>query len=627
MPVVSCDGISLSYGAAEILKSVSFSLNEGERLGIVGVNGAGKTSLVSILSGGVLPSSGTVSVQRGRTLGVLHQNAVVDSDRTVLEEAFSVFSSLIEEEKQVEALRLEAESDETRVQKYVTAMEEFGRHGGYEFRGRVNGILRHLGFGEKDRERRVNTLSGGQKTRPALSLLLMSAPDILILDEPTNHLDVNAMFWLESTLKKYGKTVIVVSHDRYFLDAVCGSIFELENGRGKLYRGNYSEYRRQKSVDREIQLRHYENQQREIRRQEAYIEQQRRWNRERNIVAAESRQKLLDKMVLEEKPENLPRAIKMFFPLSGESGNDVLTVSKLSKSYGGKTLFRNFSLLLKKRDRLFITGPNGCGKSTLLKIIAGRESADCGFSVPGANVIMGYYDQENRNFAEGGTVIDELWNTYPSMTETDVRSALALFNFRGDDVFKPVSVLSGGERARLTVCKLVLKKTNLLVLDEPTNHLDIQSREVLENALAGYEGTVIAVSHDRYFMKKLATRVAGFDGDAITELQDGFDGFAAAADRQNAPVGTEDGEKISAGRTRWEDAKRERSEQRRTERRIRSLQAEIGETERLIGRLNEEAQGEAAFDHVRLAEISSLVEKAESRLLELYEETDNLNAF
>ena len=435
------------------------------------------------------------------------------------------------------------------------------------------------------------------------------------------------MFWLESTLKKYGKTVIVISHDRYFLDAVCGSIFELENGRGKLYRGNYSDYRRQKSVDREIQLRHYENQQREIKRQEAYIEQQRRWNRERNIIAAESRQKLLDRMVLEEKPENLPRAIKLFFPLSGESGNDVLTVSKLSKSYGGKMLFRNFSLLLKKHDRLFVTGPNGCGKSTLLKIIAGMECADSGFSVLGANVTMGYYDQENRNFTAGGTVIDELRNTYPAMTETDVRSALALFNFRGDDVFKPVSVLSGGERARLTVCKLVLKKTNLLVLDEPTNHLDIQSREVLENALGEYHGSVIAVSHDRYFMKKLATRVVAFDGDVISELQGGFDGFADAADSQPATYRPDAAEKVSAGKSRWEDAKKERSEQRRTERRIRSLQAEIEETEQLIGNLNDEAQGDAAFDHVRLSEISGIIEKAESRLLELYEEIDNLDAF
>lgn len=455
----------------------------------------------------------------------------------------------------------------------------------------------------------------------------MRDPDIILLDEPTNHLDTDALFWLESYLKASRKTILVISHDRYFLDSVVNRILEIENKKSRIWNGNYTGYVNQKAIDREIQERHYVNQQREIKRIEAYIGQQRRWNRERNIIAAESRQKLLDKMERVERPEALPGRIRMTFDSSGESGNDVMSVRGLAKSYPGKALFDSVSFEVKKHDRLFICGKNGCGKSTLIKILAGRISPDKGFASLGYNVKIGYYDQENQDLHPNNTVIDELWNAYPTMTETTVRNALALFLFRGDDITKKVSVLSGGEKARLTLARLMLSKMNLLILDEPTNHLDINSREVLENALSGFDGTIIAVSHDRYFINKLATRILDFGAESEHHLFAFEGGYGEYLDyrRRYLTSPEEEAKKetvVTASKEQYLNAKREQAEIRKSERRLKNLKDSIAATESRISEIGEEMTVCDPYDHVKLAGLEKEQTELEDRLLSMYEELD-----
>ena len=630
---VSCDGISLSFGPDDVLKDVSFALNEGEKLGVVGVNGAGKSTLLGIIAGAVKDHGGSVSVSKDMTVGLLSQTALPDGDRTVLEEAFSAYGDLEKREKDLEELKKKAENDERAAVKFAAEHEKFVADGGYSFRNRAKGILRGLGLPDGVWNCPVSVLSGGQKTRLALSCLLMRDDDILLLDEPTNHLDTEALFWLEDMLRRSRKTVIAVSHDRYFLDSVCGKILEIEHGQGKVYNGGYTRYLENKKTDREIAQRHYDNQQKEIRRQQEDIEQQRRWNRERNIIAAESRQKLLDKMVLEKKPESLPAQVRMSFGASVQSGEDVLVAEKLEKTFPGRDrpLFSGLCFGVKRGDRLFFTGENGCGKSTLLRIIAGKLSADRGYVVRGTNVNTGYFDQENRGLASGQTVLEAVWSAFPKMTETEIRSALALFLFRGDDVFKSIDVLSGGEKSRLTLLILMMRKSNLLILDEPTNNLDIPSREALEDSVEGFDGTLIAVSHDRYFLKKLSTRIIHFersDGPAefVPTETDGFDVYLSmlenrSADRDDAAPPP------SAEKERWQNAKRDRAELRKKERRIAAAAGRAAEIEKRISEINAEINGDAAFDHVRLGELTEELEMLEAELLEQYEileSSDNL---
>ena len=625
MLAVTCEDVCLSFGERDILKNITFSLNEGDKLGIIGVNGAGKTSLFSIIAGETVPTGGNVFISKGKKIGYLHQNAVVDSDRTIYEEALLSFGELIAMEKELEELA----KDENNGIRYASLHERFTESGGYEYKGRTKGTLKSLGIPEEMWGEKVAVLSGGQKTRLSLACILLRDPDILMLDEPTNHLDVDAMFWLENYLSHSRKTLLAVSHDRYFLDSVCTHILEIENGSGKLYKGNYSAFAEKKKTDREIQLRHYENQQREIKRQEAYIEQQRRWNRERNIIAAESRQKLLDKMELVEKPDSLPDSARISFRVSGESGNDVLTVTNLTKGFGERKLFEKLSFLVKKHDRLIITGYNGCGKSTLIKTISGRIDADGGYSVRGANVTVGYYDQEKRELRDENTVLEQLWDRYPKMTETEIRKALALFLFKGDDVFKKVSVLSGGEKARLSLAGLMLSEVNLLILDEPTNHLDISTCEALEDAITEFPGTVIAVSHDRYFIEKLATRIMFF-GEPKPEgafyspyfVEGGFEEyislFSGEAESASKPL-----EVMTAQKEKYLENKKDRAEQRKKEASLRRAKAEAEELEKKIEEYQKLLEGEAAYDAAKYSEISGKTEEAEARLLELYELIDS----
>lgn len=626
---VNCENLSLSFGAETVLENVSFALNEGDKLGIIGVNGAGKSSLFAMITGKYQPTSGEVFISKGKTVGILEQNIEYDSSRTILDEAINTFSDLLETEKELENLRMVSEQtgSEADAKRYADCQESFTSGGGYEFRGRCRGILKKLSLPEALWDKPVSSLSGGQKTRLSLACLLLRDPDIILLDEPTNHLDTDALFWLESYLKASRKTILVISHDRYFLDSVVNRILEIENKKSRIWNGNYTGYVNQKAIDREIQERHYVNQQREIKRIEAYIGQQRRWNRERNIIAAESRQKLLDKMERVERPEALPDRIRMTFDSSGESGNDVMSVRGLAKSYPGKVLFDSVSFEVKKHDRLFICGKNGCGKSTLIKILAGRISPDKGFASLGYNVKIGYYDQENQDLHPNNTVIDELWNAYPTMTETTVRNVLALFLFRGDDISKKVSVLSGGEKARLTLARLMLSKMNLLILDEPTNHLDINSREVLENALSGFDGTIIAVSHDRYFINKLATRILDFGAESEHHLFAFEGGYGEYLDyrRRYLTSPEEEAKKeavVTASKEQYLNAKREQAEIRKSERRLKNLKDGIAATESRISEIGEEMTVCDPYDHVKLAGLEKEQTELEDRLLSMYEELD-----
>ncbi len=632
MIAISCDGLKLSFGTDVILDDVSFSLNEGEKLGIVGVNGAGKSSLLKLITGEYRADEGNVYLASDKTVGVLSQTAVFDSERTILAETEATFSELGEMEKELEALRARAENgDVTAGNRYSILHDTFVRDGGYEYRSRCRGILKNLGFPESQWNERVSSLSGGQKTRLALTCLLLRSPDIMLLDEPTNHLDVGAMFWLEEYLRASKKTLLVVSHDRYFLDRVATAVLEIEHAKAKLYHGNYSAYAEKKAIDREIEERHYKNQQKEIARIEAYIEQQRRWNRERNIIAAESRQKMLDRMERVAKPEALPEQIRMQFRQKEQSAEDVLKVKNLSKSYPGRHLFSDVTFEVKRGERVFITGENGTGKSTLIRMLAGKDELSCGEVEYGYRVTVGYYDQENQQLTSENTVLNELWNAYADMTQTEIRNVLALFQFKGDEIEKKVSMLSGGEKARLTLAKLILAKRNLLILDEPTNHLDIGSREVLEEALEQFDGTLIAVSHDRYFVRRLASRILDFSAKEkgkLFDYQGGYESYLIYKREHLAPQSTDSGkqENLSSAKEEYLAQKQSLAEQRKKERRFKKAKEEADTIEKRIDTIDREMNESDGTDYVHLGKLSEEKDVLEERLLALYEEMEVLAA-
>ncbi len=639
---ISCDNLSLSFGIDTILESVSFSLNDGDKLGIVGVNGAGKSTLFRLITGEYHADSGAVYVAKDKTVGLLEQNTGLQSDRSVYEEMLLSFPALRRMEDRIASLEAAIAAYETEnkphdeafdrlVASFAEQSEAFEAEGGYTYKNRIRAMLTQLGFGEDLWSIPIDKLSGGQKTRLALVRLLLQEPDILMLDEPTNHLDIDTLTWLEEHLRSYKKTILVVSHDRYFLDKIATKILEIEHKRGTLYNGNYSSYQEQKIKNREIEEKHYQNQQREIARIEAYIEQQRRWNRERNIIAAESRQKQLDKMVKLDRPTAAPDKIRLQFSKSGESGNDVLELNRLSKSYPGKPLFSDVSAMIRKHDHVFVYGPNGCGKSTLLKIIMDRVTPDRGDYEYGYNVTVGYYDQEQQELDEENTVLEELWSSYENLTQTEIRNTLALFLFRGDDIEKKVSVLSGGEKARLTLAKLILSKMNVLILDEPTNHLDIPSREALENALLSFDGTIIAVSHDRYFIKKLANRIFDLSAHTLFDFRGTYEEYLAYRELKKNEAAAADAfgtvpETVSAGKEQFLKNKADAAQRRREERARKKTAEAIAKTEAEIEEIDTEMAGEAAMDYKRLSELQTRKDELEEALLLLYEEEEAQNA-
>jgi ATP-binding cassette subfamily F protein 3 len=640
MTIISINGVSLSFGAKTLFENVSFALNESDHLGIVGANGCGKSSLLSIILGELEPSVGQCFISSDTTVGVLTQDGAFElsgtENESALEQMYRAFPELLAAEARISELAewLESHTGEAGSAKhdsitreYTALHERFISDGGNVFRSKCRSILERMGFDADDMAMPVTALSGGQRTRLALSRQLCREPDILLLDEPTNHLDTETLTWLETFLAAYKKCIITVSHDRRFLDKVTNKTLMLEHKKAKLYRGGYTASAEQRRIDREIYEKHYRDQQKEIARQEAYIEQQRRWNRERNIIAAESRQKLLDKMVKLDAPEQDERSVRMRFTQGLPSGNDVLSVRSLGFSYSSAPMLSDISFSVKRGERVFIVGPNGCGKSTLIKLLLQKLRPSRGIIDFGHNLQIGYYDQENQNLDNKNTVLEELWSLYPTMKEHEARGALAAFLFKGDDVFKTVEVLSGGERARLTLVKLMLSKMNLLILDEPTNHLDIGSREALEEALSGYDGTVICVSHDRTFISALATRILGFDRDGklhdlrVSQVGNAWDEWQREAARFSPAVQSEP----PAAENRKEAylrSKKEAADARKAAARLEKLRREQAELESELDSLNAELYGDAARDYLRAAEISERIEQIEERLLVIYEETD-----
>ena len=638
MTIISLSNLGLSFGTDEIFKNISFSLNENDKLGIVGINGSGKTSLMKVILGEYEASEGEVYISKGTSVGSLSQNGAFecsDAD-TPIEIMYASRPEIIELEEKLATLsaRLsESDGDVRLLNAYNDVNAKFVELGGLEYRTRCASILKRMGYDEEMMNMPVGNLSGGQRTRLALSRQLCREPDILLLDEPTNHLDVETLTWLEGFLASYKKCVIVISHDRYFLDRVTNKTLIIEHRRAKLYNGGYTAAQKKREEEKRVEEKHYKEQQKEIARQEAYIAQQRQFNRERNIIAAESRLKLLAKMDKIERPKEAPKPIHLKFKQNFRSGNDVMEAKSLSIGYNDVPIVKDLNFLIKRGDRVFVAGPNGCGKSTLIKtLIDAIPSVSGGFAV-GYNVEIGYYDQENQNLTETNTVLDELWNAYPEINEGVIRSTLAAFRFLGEDVFKRVSVLSGGERARLTLAKLILSKMNLLILDEPSNHLDIDSKEALEGALSEFDGTVITVSHDRYFIDKLATRIIALKPGAafgefldytVSRVGEGYTEFVEyktarelernAGATESAPI------TASAGKEDYLRAKKELADSRREQKRIERMKKEAEVLEAELESISAELFGDAASDYVRAAELEALREEKETRLLEIYEE-------
>jgi ATP-binding cassette subfamily F protein 3 len=632
MIILSCNEISLSFGTEVILNKASFRLQHGEKAALVGVNGAGKSTLLKIITGELQQDSGDVFISKGLRIGFLDQYSGLESDNTIWSEMLMTYKSLISAEKRLKQLEndISTESDQDRLhslmKEYDILLERFSRDGGYEYNSRIRGVLRGLGFEDAQFELPVRTLSGGQKTRLALARLLLEEPDLMLLDEPTNHLDINAIEWLEDFLKNYRKSALVISHDRYFLDTVTTRTIELENNECTEYDGNYTVYAKKKAEAREIQQKHYELQQKEIARMEAFIEQQRRWNREKNIVAAESRQKAIDRIEKIEAPKKLPGSIKLRFTSSMTSGNDVLFVEELSKSFPGKELFRDISFDIKRNEKVFILGPNGCGKSTLLKILSGKIPQTYGNFEYGHKIVLGYYDQELEGLDERNTVLEEVWNDNESLNHTQIRNALAQFLFVGEDVYKPISVLSGGEKSRVALVKLMLSGANLLLLDEPTNHLDINSRETLEEALLLFEGTLLAVSHDRYFIRKLASRVIEMTGSGIEDYKGGYQFYLDHRRTQTIAESDDKSRTISLSKQEHIETKEERARRRKLEKQLASCETEISKTEARLASISDEMSREDALsDHVLLSALHNEHLELETRLEQLYNEWAELS--
>ena len=629
MVLLTLQDVSKAFGMNRILSGVNLTLKEGSRMGLVGVNGSGKSTLMKIIVGELAPDSGTISLVKGTQVGLLTQQADIDSELNVWDELARVFDPLKQMEERMRAMEREMADAHTDPEAMARLSEDYGRlterferMGGYEWPSRIQGTLVGLGFTRERAEMPARLLSGGEKTRLCLARMLLMQPDLLMLDEPTNHLDLAATQWLEDTLRKYKGTVLVISHDRYFLNSICDCMAELSMTHLTQYEGNYDAFSLQRRMNLERQLKEYAMQQKEIARQQAIIERYRMYNREKSIKAAESREKQLEKMERIERPVD-EKHIRFTFEARRRTGDDVLMVKGLAKSFDGRALFRDFSLHLRAGDRVAVIGPNGIGKTTLLRILMRELAPDTGTVEYGAGVDIGYYDQHQAGLHEDKTVMDELWDDFPRLEPDQVRGVLALFLFIGDDVFQKISTLSGGERGRVAMAKLMLRKDNLLLLDEPTNHLDMDSREVLEGALADFTGTLLTVSHDRYFINRVANKVIEMTADGATEYLGNYDDYLEHKRRQAA------GEEGPSGpaRTRTELDK-ERRKARLAKESVKSLRAHVSDLEAQIARKEEEIasleaqMGDPAIyqDPTAAADTAHAHQAAQEALEQLYEE-------
>lgn len=625
MTVLSANDLGLYYGANMIFENISFSVDEKDRIALVGINGCGKTSLFKLITGENQPDAGNISLNKLATLGYMEQ-FTLSGGRSIYDEALTIFKPLMELDAELSSVTAGIAAGEVSaelIERQHFLSEEYEKRGGLTFESRTRAALIGLGFEESDLKRDVGELSGGQRSKIQLCKMLLSGANLLLLDEPTNHLDINAVEWLESFLQSYNGAYIIISHDRYFLEKVTNRTFELENHHLTAYKGAYASYLKQKEENREIALRHYENTQREIHRIEGIIEQQKRWNQERNYVTIASKQKQIDRIAESlVEVDNLPSKLKFNFQTKPTVTNNILICDRLSAGYGEKMIFSELNLSVHKGERVFLLGPNGCGKSTLFKVLVGQIVGKYGSVTFGPNVEYGYYEQTQASLHDSKTVLNEVWDVYPRMTETEVRTALGSFLFRGDDVFKLISTLSGGEKARISILKLMLSQANFLLLDEPTNHLDITSREALENAIADYDGTVFIISHDRYFINKLADRLYYMDNGGITEYSGNYDYFEQHRPDKTATVSAIKVESANAAdyRRRKEEASAARKRKTgilRTEAALEELSVKISELEERL------SLPEVAADYQQVLEItnelSALRENEEELFLKLEE--------
>lgn len=634
--ILSCNHVSKAFGTDIIIEDISFHIEDHEKAAIVGINGAGKSTLLKIIIGELAADSGEVVLAKGKTMGYLAQHQDLSSQRTIYEELLEVKRDLIQLEEKIRSMEIEmkhvsGQELDDMLHTYTRLNHEFELANGYAYQSEITGVLKGLGFLEEEFSRPVSSLSGGQKTRVSLGKLLLSKPDIILLDEPTNHLDMESIAWLETYLLNYHGAVIIVAHDRYFLDRVVGKIIELDQHHGAVFSGNYSAYSEKKALLREAQLKAYLNQQQEIRHQEEVIAKLKSFNREKSIRRAESREKMLAKIDVLDKPTEVHDEMNIRLEPDIISGNDVLTVRGLSKSFGSNHLFSGVDLDIKRGERVAIIGNNGTGKTTLLKIINEILPADSGEILLGSKVHIGYYDQEHQVLHMEKTLFDELQDTYPTLNNTRIRNVLAAFLFTGDDVFKRIKDLSGGERGRVSLAKLMLSNANFLILDEPTNHLDITSKEILEHALNQYTGTVLYVSHDRYFINKTATRIVELTGETFINYIGNYDYYLEKKELMNqlyvapAAVDTPAQSALSDTKQDWKTQKEEQAKLRKRQNQLKKTEEEITSLEERDRQLDELLSDPKISSNVaKLMELHKEKEAIASRLEELYELWENL---
>ena len=628
MPALSVNNLTMTFIERNLFTNVSFEVEARDKIGFIGANGVGKTTLFKILNGEISPTAGSVTFAKDTVVGYMEQHACNNPKISIYEELLSVFDYLADMEKEIAQVTSQIDNNagslEELVEKQTRLIEQYENLGGLTYKSRTRSALLGLGFSEQELEMPVGNLSGGQRSKLSLAKLLLSKSNFLLLDVPTNHLDINAVSWLEGFLRDFKGAMIIISHDRYFLDSVTNKTVELEHSKTMCYKGAYSEFIKKKEAYNEALRNKYENDMKEIKRIEGIVEQQKRWNREKNLVTAGSKQKEADRIKAQlVKPDSELETVRMKFSPKYESGTDVLMCRNLAKAFDEKPLFKNVNMHIRKGEKVFILGGNGCGKTTLFRILTGKCPQDSGDYDYGTNVAVGYFDQLQQNLNLENTAIDEIWDTFPQMTQTEVRSALASLLFKGDEVFKPLSKMSGGERARISLIKLMLKGSNFLLLDEPTNHLDSASREELEKTLADYEGTLLIISHDRYFINKLADRVLVLSNDGLKEYLGNYDYYAERVKAEQTEA--------SPAQTTTKAAKKEKpvndyflQKQRQSEERKR--QTKVRKAEEAIERLDEEiaqvqqllASEEVAADYEKLIELTQKLENLQSEQEEQY---------
>lgn len=632
MAVLSVHNLEMSFSERVLFSQVSFDIEASDKVGFIGVNGVGKTTLFKILCGKMEQTGGDFFTSKNLKIGYMEQHACSNSENTVYNELLSVFPHLIKMEEEIDRLNLDLEmgrSDEKTIMRQTELMEQFTAMDGLVYKSRTASALTGLGFKQEDFNMPVKKLSGGQRSKLSLAKLLLSGSDIILLDEPTNHLDINSVGWLESFIRDFKGAAIIISHDRYFLDTVTNKTMELEHEKLQMYKGNYTEFIRKKEEAKKAAENKYKKDMAEIKRIEGIIEQQKRWNREKNIKTAESKQKEIDRikenLVV---PESELENIKFKFQPNTESGNDVLMCEGVSKNFGEKKIFENVNMHIRKGEKVFIVGSNGCGKTTLFRIIMGTVPADRGEIDFGAKVETEYFDQMQENLNMEKTAMDEIWDEYPKMTQTQVRTSLGAFLFKGDEVFKPINQMSGGERARVSLLKLMLGGGNFLLLDEPTNHLDTTSREALEESLKSYEGTMLIISHDRYFINKLADRILELKPEGMTEYLGNYDYYM---EKRLEKSGQDSGKthtetKKSAGAIDYKMKKEMQAQERKRRSMLKKTEQEIEETELEMEKVNEQlADPQVTSDYQKLIELSGKLEELKAKQEQLYEQWAELS--